>query len=746
MRIEHLISDGAGTVRVTDHAGTYAATDIRRFAAGVCQWLSARGVRRNDRVVLCAENGVHFIAGMFGILQAGATVVPVDPGLPAAAIQNILKATQAVSLCDAGTIQEAYATGQRHPVMEASLSADDPAFILFSSGTTGQPKGVVLSHRAILANMRAIAGYLQPSAADDFYIAKSMVHSSTITGEILVAFYTGAGIIAFNPLAPFRQTVQRLEERRASILCIPPSLLHFFTLQTLDAERLKGLHTIHVSGSIINKEDFRKVKATFPHIRLFNGYGLTETGPRVTQTCGPGTITHASAGKPIQGVQVAVRDGEIYVKSDAMMDGYWINGRIDGSMIVEGWLPAGDLGYMDENGELVVTGRKDDMIITSSHNVMPADIETVVLQLEGIDDCIVFAEDDDVLGQRIICAYISESITDNNRLRAWCSERLSAWQVPKNFYRWPSIPVNSNGKRSRALAKQYLAERRAAPQPMVSVVIPVFNQLASLQTVLRFFNYQTYPAASFEVIVVDDGSQEPVRHAVSKDDYRYALQVITTHNRGRASARNTGVRHAAGKLIVFCDADRIPDPALIEVYYHFLTGRRHAAAFGCPWDCFLTPERIRRATEADIDQLKRFSRKTAYYKKITALYTGAFTGSPVAWAAFLAGNSAVMKNDFLAAGSFDETFRSWGFEHFDLAIRLRQQGVQICHLPEAASYHIAHPRDQEALERDIRASAAMLGRKYPGTNAHLVGSFVRDELSLEAFESANSPAQLQTIN
>lgn len=721
MRIEQLISNPSET-RITDDSGSYTIADIRAMAEKIKCYLLSNGVQRNDRVVVVAENGVRFIASIFGILAAGAIAVPVDGSV---SVDNIMKITGASVLLDANEIADC------EPVSIEPLPDSDPAFILFSSGTTGQPKGIVISHRAIINNMKAIAGYLQPAQEDVFYIAKSMVHSSTITGEILLAIYTGADIIALRPQVAFSQTLKRIEEHRPSILCIPPSLLHFIANERSGASRLNSLRVIHVSGSIINKEAFKKTQELLPNLRLYNGYGLTEVSPRVAQTCSSATYEFGSIGKPIQGVQVEIRKengttpcnpeetGELYVQSNAMMEGYWINGTIDNSMLTSGWLATGDLGYMSASGDLVVTGRKDDMIITSAHNVLPNDVEDVVLQFEGIDDCLVFGVDDAVLGQRIVCAYTSSAKEIGNQLRMWCSKHLPAYQVPKNFYHWPQIPANSNGKKARKL-------------PLVSVVIPVFNQTGSLQVVLRFFNHQSFPCSKFEVIVVDDGSHEPV--SIDTNAYNYKLIIERTINQGRATARNCGVALAKGALIIFCDADRIPAPDFIQSHVQFHASTRNAAAVGCPWDCFLGEQKLKNIEATHFDQIKKFSRKPAYYNNISALFINGKTNSNIAWAAFLVGNSSIKKADLLKAGGFDEDFRNWGFEHFELAIRLLQHHISICLCENAGNYHIPHARDQQQLKANIRESISLLTNKYPGAKMHLLESFISGEISLQQFE------------
>jgi long-chain acyl-CoA synthetase len=736
MRVEDLLFEARG-----DHE------HLRRRAALVSRALLESGWRAGETAALVAENGDGFIAGLFGILAAGGTAAMVDPQLPPKVVARFIQASRATAVCgsvattdlpqiDLDTEPEATApVAFERPV----TTADQAAIILFSSGTTGAPKGVVLSHRALLSNVRAIQMYLRPSSHDRFYVARSMVHSATLVGEVLVAFASGASLVAPDPRVHPTEMFRRIHEHHATIACVNPSLLRFYLGPSATPVRLAGLHTLHVSGAVVDRDVFRRVRERFPWIRLINGYGLTEAGPRVAQLGTMDAFKPGSVGKAIPGVALEVRSasgapcapgevGEIFVRTPSLMDGYLGPEGVTPPRLVDGALPTGDLGYLDEDGDLFVTGRKDDLIITGSHNVDPREVEEVVRQVEGVADCVVFGVEDALLGQRVVCAYTAAKPLEE-RLRAACEETLASHQVPKRFVHWADLPLGPGGKTSRRLARRRLGVD-------ASVVIPAHGRLDVLQVVLGFFNHQDHPPDRFEVIVVDDGSPEAVDAVIDPSAYRFPLEIVTQPNRGRSAARNAGVQRARGELILFCDSDRFPDPHWVSAHAELHARSPRCAAFGVPWDCFYRFERLRACDARQMEPIRRFSRKPEYYSLMTrCLFEGELTRSPLAWATFLVGNSSIRRDDLLAAGGFDEELTTWGLEHFELGLRLVERGVSIRHHGGAWSYHVPHVRNVEHLREGIERGIEVIARKHSGRRVSLLRDFLFGEISLQALEA-----------
>lgn len=493
MTLADLLFNASPSLHVTDEEGRHESARLLERATRVWHSLAAGGVGNGVPVALVAENGAAFIAGLFGILTAGGTAVVVDPGLPFGPVHRVLTASRAVAVCFAGTrprrLLEEHGGELPAPRLDLDapggmapgprprpvVSEEQPAVILHSSGTTGAAKGIVLSHRALLSNLRAIDAYLKPSPHDVFYVARAMVHSATLVGEVLLAFASGASLLALNPRVPPTRMFQRIHEHRATIACVNPSLLRFYDSASATEQRLRSLHTLHVSGSVVDKGVFQRVHERFPWIRMINGYGLTEAGPRVAQLGTTDALKPGSVGKALQGVSLEVRrrdgsacaahePGEIFVRTPSLMEGYLGRDGLTRPTLVDGMLATGDLGHLDEDGDLFVTGRKDERIITGGHNVDPSEVEEAVLRVNGIADCIVFGVADALLGQRVVCAYTVDAAEAGDaawwqrRLREACAEALASHQMPKAFCGWPDIPRGPGGKKSRLLARHRLEQ------------------------------------------------------------------------------------------------------------------------------------------------------------------------------------------------------------------------------------------------------------------------------------------------
>jgi GT2 family glycosyltransferase len=192
--------------------------------------------------------------------------------------------------------------------------------------------------------------------------------------------------------------------------------------------------------------------------------------------------------------------------------------------------------------------------------------------------------------------------------------------------------------------------------------------------------------------------------------------------------------------LIFCDGDRIPAPDFVERHATFHRDQKNAAAFGCSWDCFLGAEKLHAAELGQFAQISRFSRQPVYYRAITTLFSNGESRSPAAWAAFLVGNSSVRKTDFEKAGGFDENFRSWGLEHFDLALRLLRENVRIVNLPEAANFHIPHAREEDFFKKHIRSGSRQLAEKHSSVNQLALEKFLSGEISVKEFERSVTSA------
>lgn len=274
--------------------------------------------------------------------------------------------------------------------------------------------------------------------------------------------------------------------------------------------------------------------------------------------------------------------------------------------------------------------------------------------------------------------------------------------------------------------------------PDVSVIIPVYNQADSLRIVLEFFKYQTYPHDRYEIIIVNDGSTEEGLSPVNENLWpqpRCRVRWVHQENKGRAAARNAGVAVAEGKYLIFCDADRFPCRDFVKMHMEAVTGHENTAVIGCPWDYFGNKNKLCHTDEISWPDIVKYSRKPQYYVKISNIFNEeGLTDSSIAWASFLVGNSCVNKSEFIEAGGFDPEFNFWGFEHFELGLRLQNKGIRLLNCPDIGNFHIPHARGQGYYRSMIEDSTRLIKKKHPGYDFQCLKDFMFGNISLQEFE------------
>lgn len=361
--------------------------------------------------------------------------------------------------------EDRYLTSEIYSKFTPNYS-DEEAVVIFSSGTTGMAKGVCLSHFAINSNADAIIDYMNIQSDDVIYIVKSLTHSSTFIGELLVALKRGISAVIGLNIVPPRYTLRMLRQHEVTLFCTNPTLLRMYVreMEKYPAQ-FPRMRNIYVSGAILSDELYCEAKAAFRKINICNMYGLSEAGPRVT--CQTGHESRNNVGKPIKDVQIGIANeqgyfvdnleiGEVYVHSKSCFSGY-ITDQCKKEKTY--WLKTGDIGYLTENEELVILGRKDDVMNIDSHNVVPVTIENVVLMNECIDECSAV----EVPKGIITCAIslktdmnINEVLTD---IHVLCKKNLAVYEIPRRIIVLDNIPKNVNGKVDKILLVKEINEK-----------------------------------------------------------------------------------------------------------------------------------------------------------------------------------------------------------------------------------------------------------------------------------------------
>jgi long-chain acyl-CoA synthetase len=430
-------------------------------------------VKPGERVAIWLKNCPQFVSVLFGILQSGAAVVPINNFLKPDEVSFILKDCGAqVLISDAemreGTarlresipglrVLEIESLGRRaDPPPPLNKSENDLAVIIYTSGTTGRPKGAMLSHGNLLHNVESCRQVLQAVSFDRFAVLLPMFHSFMLTVGIMLPICVGGSLVLVKSLHPPKNIIGEILRNQATILPAIPQL--FRTLANAQLPPNLPLRLCISGAAPLPGEVLKEFNAKFP-IPLIEGYGLSEASPVVTMNPIQGPWKAGSIGIPIPDVEVTIQNdsgdmlparevGELCVRGGNVMLGY-LNQPEETRKVMRGdWLLTGDVGYQDEDGYIYITDRKKDMLLVNGINVYPREIEEILYQFPGIREAAVVSRPDPRKGEQPI-AFVSanEGVTiDQRAVVQFLRSKLADYKVPRNITVLPALPRNATGK------------------------------------------------------------------------------------------------------------------------------------------------------------------------------------------------------------------------------------------------------------------------------------------------------------
>ncbi|MHA7652766.1 FadD3 family acyl-CoA ligase [Mycobacterium sp. ML4] len=432
--------------------------DRIRCAAGAFAQL---GVGRGDRVAVWAPNSAEWIVAAFGLLTAGGVLVPINTRFKAdEAADIILRSRVKAVLIEQGFLGQDYSVPAGVPVIdlksgflsagtpfECPVAGSDISDIIFTSGTTGRPKGAMMNHQQTLRMYDEWATLADLRPGDRYLQINPYFHTFGLKAGLVTSFLRGATMLPV-PVFDANSMVNLIEREHITMLPGPPTIYQSL-LAVADKTRLSTLRAGVTGAADIPVELVRRVHDELPFQTLMTGYGLTEAGNVTLSRPGDSLEEVATtAGLPCDGVEVRIGgDGEVLVRGYGVMQGYLDDPRATAETIDDdGWLHTGDLGYLDDGGRLRIAGRKKDLFIVGGFNAYPAEIEGLLLNHPAVAQAAVIGVPDERLGEIGKAFVVRKGPVSAAELIGWCRDRMAGYKVPRSVEFLEALPLNATGK------------------------------------------------------------------------------------------------------------------------------------------------------------------------------------------------------------------------------------------------------------------------------------------------------------
>ncbi len=475
LRRARRIAAGVTAASCADVELTYEQTwdRCRRLIGG----LRGLGLAAGDRVAVVGPNCHRYLELYQAVPGAGMVLVPLNQRHTEAELQYALEDAGAAVLF-AGRDVGAAADSVKHVIdlgagyeelLAGSAPADPPgdlaedtlAGLFYTGGTTGASKGVMLTHRNLVANAFHYQAFLPFRPDTCWLVAAPLFHAAGSVAVLATVWHGGHHVVlpVFDPVA----ALDLIERHGVTDTLVVPTMLAAMNEEQLARPRdLSSLRTIGHGGSPIATETLRRARQAFPGVELQHLYGATETAPIATTMRGEQDLLDTprarSCGQPAVGVEVEVTApddsrlgpgevGEIVIRGPNVMAGYWNKPAQTAAAFADGWYRSGDLGYMDDEGYVFLVDRAKDMIITGGENVYCTEVEEVLFRHPAVLEAAVFGVPDERWGEAVYAVVVPRSDVAPDELLRHCREAIAGYKVPKQIeLRAEPLPKTGAGK------------------------------------------------------------------------------------------------------------------------------------------------------------------------------------------------------------------------------------------------------------------------------------------------------------
>jgi O-succinylbenzoic acid--CoA ligase len=468
-------SPGRPALIAADGTVTYA--DLNTQVAKVCARLEARGVKRSDRVAVLLDRSHQAVQLVHALARLGAVIVPLNTRLTPvemgaqiedAACQWTFSTLKEKSLKGAIRLEDLKAASNHARWLSGALNLDDDFGILFTSGTTGRPKGAVLTWGNVFWSATASAFRLGVLPGDRWLLTMPLFHIGGLSILFRSALYGTAVVLPDFPADQFDLACmwKRMHESRITLVSLVPTMLYRLLKEyPSKTDWPASLRLILLGGAAASPEILSRGLAM--NLAIAVTYGLSEAASQVATA--PPDLTHrkpGSVGRPLQWTHLRVVDdlgnecpphdiGEIQVSGPTIMRGY-----LKYLVLQDGWLKTGDLGYLDDDGDLWMVQRRTDLIISGGENIYPAEIEAVLRQHPSVEASCVVGIPHPEWGQQVAAGVVlnSKNNLTPRAVEAFCREHLAGFKVPRHIMLLESLPKTASGKVNRDLVKQWIQQ------------------------------------------------------------------------------------------------------------------------------------------------------------------------------------------------------------------------------------------------------------------------------------------------
>lgn len=461
--------------------------------------LQEHGVTCADKIAVLAVSKVDYVISYLAVQYLGAVSVPIDKSLGVAAVQSICEQTQVKLLIgDEKHKLETVPFLSLKELTKQVLAGDDagkemaeaakitdmeqPAEMLFTSGTTGTPKGVVLSYRAIAASMENTSRGNGLKREDVMLLPLPLGHSFGMR-VLRACIHMGASVVLQNGFVFAKDTQKSIDTFGCTTMACVPASLSVMELQMKEqlSDILGKLRYIEFGAGSLSPQKKKELTALLPRTEIHNTWGSTETGGAIFLNL-PKQLDHYQAiGKPLESVTVRIyredgtevtgygpdESGKMWLKGDLEMSGYWKRETETAKALVDGWLVTNDLVYRDEDGFIYMLGRADDMINTGGEKVSPVEVENVASGYEQIKECACVGAPDPkgILGEIPVLFVVPKTEAfDEDGLLQYLSERIERFKLPQVCILLEELPRNRMQKLDRRMLRTIYKEKMESGQ------------------------------------------------------------------------------------------------------------------------------------------------------------------------------------------------------------------------------------------------------------------------------------------